>query len=1203
MAPREANNPFPDNYLSLDYDSSAPILAHDPVPLPAIAGDIDEQSFDQNTAMNVGDLDVSIINNEENADSGIGVASPMSTRATRNRSRSQQPSVDPLSIDPTENDPNVMLQFGVLAAAHRGGEFMSSDDNNANVGWNSSTMNQQQSTSPSPRPRRLNRLFMAMAQDASTENSEPNRLVSPLSGMSSSRSPVALSLTSSSVSTASAGTNELLHAISPRPTTISNSYQGVNFATDGTNSLEILTASDGNNSNNSVNNQSFLTHSTTIARPGTNGNNPHYTGSVLDQSLSEDEDSNSSVGAAILPDLDLSQGSMSLRGSVVNNDGVTIGNSTLDEDELSSQSSNSSENLIQMQTDDTGVSQNLRSILSEKASDDYLLNPSNEDSYNVSTSNNLSLTFHSSTTVSDLKYFAERGCIVPLLFALNTPRLKTLGCRMLADYAKMPLRRVAVASNKRILGFLLHCMSTNSPNNADWMGREYAVETIRSLTATEESDEFLMSCPDMLSTLALCAKGGPFNQSIPLSSPRGRLHACIAIMNLSCGKSNKLEIAKCQHVLETMRDVMLLKVDNSDSRHASEARLKATTCIKNLSNADANDSALLLCNGLVEALGKVAATTCCSPHSNDITTTTNSCLALMNLSISKANKHVVFQTNGVMDALMAVIATDTPNTEAKVKACSALSNLAIGYDNKIPMFKYPNFVETILNVIKTDVGGEARTKACSILWSFAAEMKNQVPVVQRGDILPVLVQVAEEDTITEARFKCVAALTLLAESLQNALPLLQSGALAPLMDILHEAGPDPTQWKGQTASWCVGFLMNLSQSDEAVPYLRDAGVVELLTPLLTLNHYQSLKAAMAVTFVCRYDEDDTTYDLLRKTETVIPKIISLLYNTLAARGGNGYKYGVFTLRSSVGCIASLASGPDFMKERIATGPVFDSLLQVISDFCVDGGSPGAIVGGGRDDVISATLAMRALHSLTGHLIPVPGPGKSSLPFDPSMEEKLVIALGAFDTYPHPELHDRERNLARETKIMIVGYELNTCTTEEELENAIQNTVTPSINSSTSSGVLNCCGFPISVVGFGSAGGLIADHGSNKQKFSSSKPLSRSNKYSDVVPMDEDTSFPSPCVDDDIDPPVRTFLLADARGRRFAVPIDPSGGRRFYENRIWCYRRGRFCRKGEVPDPNFQWTKDLQKAYNSALKRHQIARGNKNSENSSSSSGS
>ena len=33
-----------------------------------------------------------------------------------------------------------------------------------------------------------------------------------------------------------------------------------------------------------------------------------------------------------------------------------------------------------------------------------------------------------------------------------------------------------------------------------------------------------------------------------------------------------------------------------------------------------------------------------------------------------------------------------------------------------------------------------------------------------------------------------------------------------------------------------------------------------------------------------------------------------------------------------------------MKERIATKPVFDSLLRVTSDYCVNGGTKGAIVG-------------------------------------------------------------------------------------------------------------------------------------------------------------------------------------------------------------------------------------------------------------------
>ena len=389
------------------------------------------------------------------------------------------------------------------------------------------------------------------------------------------------------------------------------------------------------------------------------------------------------------------------------------------------------------------------------------------------------------TTVANLKYYAEQGLIPHVLAALTTPKLKVTGTRLLADYAKQADRRKAVAGNRLILDFVARTM-VESPQivagqvgpdgsiqdveqlgetGPTWLAREYAVETIRSLTATEESDVHLMGCPGLLQTLACVARGGPFvsvtgvdemaalagQQTVPkaravgMASPKARLHACIAIMNLSCGKSNKVEIASVPDVLEAMRDVMLgrnfpppsaTRDSGRAANVAKEARLKATTCIKNLSNADANDAALLNTPGLVEALGVVAEASCTETEGASMCTT-NACLALMNLSISKSNKHRVFRTPGVMDALMAVVNRTVPpedgseptkpNAEARVKACSALSNLAIGYDNKIPMFNYPGFAECILGVIETDAD-EARTKACSILWSFAAEMKNQVPV-------------------------------------------------------------------------------------------------------------------------------------------------------------------------------------------------------------------------------------------------------------------------------------------------------------------------------------------------------------------------------------------------------------------------------------------------------------------------------------------
>jgi len=865
------------------------------------------------------------------------------------------------------------------------------------------------------------------------------------------------------------------------------------------------------------------------------------------------------------------------------------------------------------------------------------------------------LSFGSETTISDLTYYAEKGCIVDVLAALTNPHLKTLGSRMLADYAKMPHRRVAVASNTRILEFVQctaleignvrgqqyypnahgaphsssaydHVAKYTSPS---WLGREYAVETVRSLTAAEENDRYLMNAAGLLQMLALVARGGPFIQhasspslqgyssepvvvAVPpptfedngtpgprlmidntmgVASDKARLHACIAIMNLSCGKSNKIEITGVKEILEAMRDVMLGRhfshpprdsssSSRSSSNVADEARLKATTCIKNLSNADANDAALLGTPGLVETLGYVAEATC-HPKTGATTCTTHACLALMNLSISKANKNRVFRTPGVMDALMAVITRTAPRTtssgaepsnpkdpnfEARVKACSALSNLAIGYDNKIPMFNYPGFVESILTVIRTDKA-EARTKACSILWSFAAEMKNQVPVVQRGDILPALVSVAKEDTKTEARFKCVAALTLLAESPENAVPLLRAGSLEPLMNVLQEAGPDPTQWRGQTASWCVGFLMNMAQCDDVVPALLQEGIVDLLAPLLSLDHYQSLKAAMAVTFVCQYDTGDKTYNLLRQTENVIPKIVGLLHNTLSGRGGSGYKYGVFTLRSSVGCIASLAAGPDFMKERIATNPVFESLLKVVEDFCVDGGTPGAIVGGGKDDIRSVTLAVRALSLLVGHLIPEPN--CAAMPFGPAMDDQLITALRSFELNTHPEIDDTTRKLSHAARIRVEGGK----NLHGHRKDSVSSDSSPDDLSDDGGGI----GLSLARRFFPFPCGMNLHVPSDPTPPVPALPPPPKEETMDIS---DDAASASSSGDGSA---VRTFLLTDSKtGRRFAVPCDPAGGRQFNDNRVWCFRRGRFCNEGELPDSNFQWSDELQAAYKAAL---------------------
>ncbi|KAL3915724.1 MAG: hypothetical protein SGILL_005511 [Bacillariaceae sp.] len=1204
MPPREASQNFPDQYLSFDYDAIAMgggggAGAGPPhEPFPPVVGGLNGE--DAAAASDPAAAAADALNNVQST-----TTTPTAGTDGTARSQQQPPSqVDPLSIDPTVTSP-----WGGGGSNNHNHHNM--DMSNTSTRLRLPQMPTMDHQSPLPLPQQQN-MSRRVVSSSSSVNVRPSFALGTTPGMAAHHSR---RVSTGSVAVTASGGNSVGVALgspmSVGSTVLNDGGNGPSSSASGWVSPSVESSMTAANANNGSNNN---THSRRSSSSSSNilvtGSATAVTGGVTRPSLTILDSNHPSAAAgasldnddedmeACPPGLDVTYDSMASSSYNTNasQEWEEEGNNNAshivddddedDDDEQSLSLQSSSPMLVSSNASATssGTASSYNSAVrniqqtaafdmnnsSEEPGSPAGAAAGNDDLTTPTSPNSIMLSFGPNTSVSDLKYFAERGCIVALLQALTTPRLVTLGTRMLADYAKMSHRRVAVASNRRILEFVQRTMLQAS-EHSDWLGREYAVETVRSLTATEESDKYLMGTYGLLNTLALVARGGPFMKhvqengtrvTVPLASEKARLHACIAIMNLSCGKANKIEIAKVPEVLEAMRDVMLNSGD--------EARLKATTCIKNLSNADANDAALLGTPGLVEALGQVASVTC-SPETGATPCTTNACLALMNLSISKANKNRVFRTPGVMDALMTVLERTTAqgsSTEARIKACSALSNLAIGYDNKIPMFNYPGFVDAILNVIQTD-RGEARTKACSILWSFAAEMKNQVPVVQRADILPVLVRVAEEDGTTEARFKCVAALTLLAESLENAIPLLESGALAPLMEILHEAGPDPTQWKGQTASWCVGFLMNIAQSDEAVPTLREAGVVELLAPLLTLDHYQSLKAAMAVTFVCRYDQGDECYDLLRKTENVIPKIISLLHNTLSGRGGNGYKYGVFTLRSSVGCISALALGPDFMKERIATGPVFESLLRVLSDFCVDDGTPGAIVGGGRDDVLSATLAVRALQSLTAHLIPMPG--ASALPFGQSMEDRLLVALKSCEASENAELKEETRHLATDAKVRIEGSRKAGRSARRTRDGSVDVDMTD-----VASLASNCCGLD-SLPGFGDK----FLHALTLPSDESKKAIPEIGPSSSMV---EDPAVPAALP---APQPVRTFLLADVRtGRRFAVPTDPSGGRAFNDTRVWCYRRGRFCQPGEESDPNFVWTQDLQQAYEEALLHQQ-----------------
>jgi hypothetical protein len=271
-----------------------------------------------------------------------------------------------------------------------------------------------------------------------------------------------------------------------------------------------------------------------------------------------------------------------------------------------------------------------------------------------------------------------------------------------------------------------------------------------------------------------------------------------------------------------------------------------------------------------------------------------------------------------------------------------------------------------------------------------------------------------------------------------------------------------------------------------------------------------------------------------------------------------------------------------MKERIATGPVFESLLRVVSDFCVDGGTPGAIVGGGRDDTRSSTLAVRALSLLTGHLIPEPG--CSAMPFGPVMDDQLITALRSFELSMHPDIDDETRRMAHSARIRIEGGKNLAAE-----RNSVSSGSLPGDDLVEDDGIglslaSKCfpftCGMNLHALPESSSG----DYTSSLTTQAIPSPTTQQSHHEKQDPMDiSDDAASAASVSTAGSNAVRTFLLTDTKtGRRFAVPCEPSGGRAFNDNRVWCFRRGRWCREGEQPDASFQWSDDLQAAYAQAI---------------------
>mmetsp|Transcript_1149 Transcript_1149/g.2561 ORF Transcript_1149/g.2561 Transcript_1149/m.2561 type:complete len:1361 (+) Transcript_1149:214-4296(+) len=433
-----------------------------------------------------------------------------------------------------------------------------------------------------------------------------------------------------------------------------------------------------------------------------------------------------------------------------------------------------------------------------------------------------------------------------------------------------------------------------------------------------------------------------------------REKALSVLRNVANHESTKTPMFDYPMMIETLMSVVNLELAD-DTKLARETALAV---IQNISNNDVNPSRLIAKEGLMKTLFNVFSKT--ATAQNKIARE-NSLLVCQNLSFPNTTRAPLFQFDSgrFFDAILDVMCDETNNHNkvASEKALATIANMSNKKENNLPMVKNERFVNKLVQLCSTT--GEPKRHSINILAKIAAGALFTAPYLLKapGNLLEVM------------------------------------------MGVVRSAGTDLKKWKKGNSNefWALTFLMNLAQAEFSVPYMRVANVTKLMAPLVSQTSKESLQASATVAYLVGGDEDGEIFDLLSTNLGSLDRIIELLLNTLNCKGdgkGEGgknldYGYGVFPLHSPLRAIKVLAKTDGF-KDYLLDKGVFALLHRTLKDFVESTG--GGYVGGGGDDVESASLAVEAMLELSY-------PSKATADTDKSYALRVVEKHGSADLTP------------------------------------------------------------------------------------------------------------------------------------------------------------------------------------------------------------
>ena len=221
----------------------------------------------------------------------------------------------------------------------------------------------------------------------------------------------------------------------------------------------------------------------------------------------------------------------------------------------------------------------------------------------------------------------------------------------------------------------------------------------------------------------------------------------------------------------------------------------------------------------------------------------------------------IIEEGDILPLLVKILAEEgnvTNHQEAVIRICTHFSGTV---DCKLKLISEKGMIAALVGILrKCGVACKVNTLRIfgnCVLGGTTVDMPlcAIALMVPSGSLLDVLAEIiADTTTSSDVLWEATWVLAMITQVLS--MPdrigdFLSRGLHVMCLDILKMLGPDPTSWKNrrEAPEMILSFFVYISLYPEAVVPLKDARAVEVLEPLVSTPDAESIKSALALTFL------------------------------------------------------------------------------------------------------------------------------------------------------------------------------------------------------------------------------------------------------------------------------------------------------------------------------------------------------------------